>query len=104
VSPLSEQGPGANRTPEKSSRRQAGDRGKASTASRWAVQIRLELTSHEEPSTCAEVIPGHRLTAAELDMRFALHTLPRQRGHWWLYTEAGRYQRELLERLGWWAA
>jgi hypothetical protein len=38
------------------------------------------------------------------DLRLVVNTLPRERPHWWLRTEAGRCQRELLEQLGWWAA
>jgi hypothetical protein len=49
-------------------------------------------------------VPNHRLHQAEADLRLVVNTLPRERPHWWLRTWEGRHQRELLERLGWWAA
>jgi hypothetical protein len=40
---------------------------------------------------------------AEIDLRLFVNTRRRRHHHWWLNTEAGRHQRELLQRLGWWA-
>jgi hypothetical protein len=47
---------------------------------------------------------NHRLWAdAEAEMRRHVNNTRRRRPHhWWLKTEAGRHQRELLQRLGWW--
>jgi hypothetical protein len=42
--------------------------------------------------------------SAEIDLRLFVNTRRRHHHHWWLNTEAGRHQRELLQRIGWWAA
>jgi hypothetical protein len=49
-------------------------------------------------------IPAHKLDPAEADLKHFVNTRRREPHHWWLYTWEGRHQRELLERLGWWAA
>jgi hypothetical protein len=72
-----------------------------SSAGRQPVQIRLDLPPVDAGH---EAIQNRAFDPAELDLRFVVNTLRREPMHWWLYTPAGRYQRELLERLGWWAA
>ena len=47
---------------------------------------------------------GRPFAAAETHLRLFVNTRRRRAHHWWLYTESGRHQRELLERLGWWLA
>jgi hypothetical protein len=42
--------------------------------------------------------------SAEIHLREFVNTRRRRAHHWWLYTEAGRHQRELLQRLGCWSA
>jgi len=41
--------------------------------------------------------------AAEIDLCLFVNTRRRCHHHWWLNTAAGWHQRELLQRLGWWA-
>jgi hypothetical protein len=61
--------------------------------------------AYTEQRTPGDVwIPNHWLHPAEANLRLVVNTLPRERPHWWLRTWEGRHQRELLERLGWWAA